>query len=70
MNKIQKEEIELWQQQQHQFIVKRMYKMKKIYYDSRKKAYEDYKHHRSTQYWYRHKNKYVKIHINGAFRRK
>lgn len=64
-----KTELEEWERAFYDRNMRRMYKTSKNYRDPRKKALEDYRHHRNTKWIYRHECKFVRKETNRRLRR-
>lgn len=62
-------EIGEWEQEQYRRNMRRMYKVSKDYRDPRRKALEDYRHHRHTKWFYLHECRYVRKLTNRKLRR-
>lgn len=70
MEKYLEKELIKWENGLYERNMKRMYKTKKNYKDPRKKALEDYLHHRNTKWIYSHECRYIKKLTNRKLRRK
>lgn len=62
-------ELEKWEESLFERNMRRMYKTTKNYSDPRKKAYEDYRHHRNTKWIYKHECKYVRKQTSRKLRK-
>lgn len=62
--------IQEWERGLEKRNMERMYKTSKRDYDPRKKAFEDYRHHRNTKWIYDHECKFVRKQTTRKLRRK
>lgn len=70
MDKELQEELIDWEKELYEHNMKRMYKVEKNYRNPRKKVLEDYRHHRSTKWFYHHECQEVRKLTKRKFRRK
>ena len=69
MDQVLQTSLDNWERDLYERNMRRMYKTGKTYRDPRKKALEDYRHHRNTRWFYTHECRAVRKQTSRKLRR-
>ncbi len=64
-----KQELEIWELAHYEKIIQRVYKTTKNYRDPRREKLDDYRHHRSTKWFYAAECKWIRTMTKRKYRR-